>query len=142
MDVCHVGGVAVVETVTVEDVCERLEVATHVGLVALTHVLEHLVDGLLDGVELLVYLRDCGCHEQRRRVVRHLSDARGDVALDYVEARLSKALDCVAVAPCETAAVLERVEFRRIERVAKFVSRLEQRGYAHRIGDGAERRGE
>ena len=63
MGVCHVGGVAVVEAVTVEDVCERLEVATHVGLVALTHVLEHFVDGLLDGVELLVYLRDCGCHE-------------------------------------------------------------------------------
>lgn len=110
MGVCHVGGVAVVEAVPVEDVCKCLEVAAHVGLVALTHVLEHLVDGLLDGVELLVYLRDCGCHEQRRRVVGHLSDACGDVALDYVEARLPKALDCVAVAPCETAAVLERVE--------------------------------
>ena len=53
--------VAVVEAVTVEDVCKCLEVATHVGLVALAHVLEHFVDGLLDGVELLVYLRDCGC---------------------------------------------------------------------------------
>lgn len=84
--------VAVVEAVTVEDVCKCLEVATHVGLVALAHVLEHFVDGLLDGVELLVYLRDCGCHEQRRRVVGHLRDARGDIALDYMEARLPKPL--------------------------------------------------
>lgn len=63
----HFDGVVVVETVAVEDVCKCLEVAAHVGLVALAHIVEHFVDGLLDGVELLVYLRDCGCHEQRRR---------------------------------------------------------------------------
>ena len=45
------------------------------------------------------------CIRDRCWIVRHLRDARGDVALDYVEARLPKALGGVAVAPCETAAV-------------------------------------
>ena len=121
----HFDGVVVVETVAVEDVCKCLEAAAHVGLVALAHVVEHFVDGLLDGVELLVYLRDCGCHEQCRRVVGHLSDARGDIALDYVEARLPETLGRIAVGSHEATAVLERLEYRRVKRIAKLIGRLE-----------------
>ena len=141
MGVGHVGGVAAVEAVTVEDICERLEIATHVGLVALTHVLEHFVDGLLDGVEFLVYLRDCGCHEQRRWIVRHLRDACGDVALDYVEARLPETLGRIAVGSHEATTVLERLEHRRVKRIAKLIGRLEQHRHAHCVGDGAECQG-
>ena len=88
------------------------------------------------------YLRDCGCHEQRRRVVGHLRDTCGDVALDNVKARLSKAIDCVAVGSHEAAAVLERLEYRRVKRIAKLIGRLEQHRHAHRVGDGAGCRGE
>lgn len=76
------------------------------------------------------------------RVVGHLRDTCGDVALDNVEASLPKAIGCVAVGPHEAAAVLERLEYRRVKRIAKLVGWLEQHRHAHRIGDGAECRGE
>ena len=59
-----------------------------------------------------------------------------------MEACLSETFGRIAVRSHEAAAVLERLEYRRVKRIAKLIGRLEQHGHAHCVGDGAERRGE
>ena len=67
-------GVVPVEPVVVQHIGERFEVAAQLGLVLVADVLEHLLLGFLDGVELLVYLHEGGGHEERGWVVRHSCD--------------------------------------------------------------------
>ena len=88
-----------VEPKVAQHVGERFEVAAQLGLVLVSDVLEHLLLGFLDGVELLVDLHEGGGHEQARRVVGHGGRHLLDAVCRHERGKLGRAVlhDCETV---------------------------------------------
>lgn len=129
--------------VLLEDAEKGLEAAAQLGLVTLAFVMEQLVNSGLDGVELLVDLGHGRCQEEHCGVIGNRGDSLNDAALYGLEARVEKAGAIrISVGTNLARAVMEPEQDRRIDRVAKLVRCLQQRGYAHRGGDGMERCGQ
>ena len=77
-------------------VFERLHVTPQLSLIFLAHVLEHLVDGILDGIKLLVDLCKRSRHEEHRRVIGHRGNGLDRTRIYLVEPSLSEASSCIS----------------------------------------------
>ncbi len=129
--VAHIHGIVQVELIVLEDIIERLQVAAQAGLVPYLHIGQYLLDRLLNGIELHIYLRKRHSEEEQRRIEGHNRRAGDGARLYRLQARLLKAMRGGAHGGQIPCVVIGDHQPGGVDDVAEFVGHLPKHRGAH-----------